>query len=414
MKILIAPALACLLHVWQATSQHIQSDPGVAGPSLEIAHLYYDQFPTGIAITSAGRRFSTYPSSLFGKNINNYTVAELTSNNTEVPYPNLAINTPPGGRVNHSTSPATAANYKDYLISVQGIVVDARDRLWLLDNGRVIDESGSQLNAAGNGPKIIGINTTTNQVFQTITFPTTVVFPDSYLNDFRIDLRKNQSQSGQGVAYITDSSSQHSGIVIVDLGTGESWSHLRGAGQTRATQQHLVQVWGDTVYFLTGPKQPFGYDSTGADGLGLSADGEYLYWSVTGSRELFRVPTQRLLDRSENSEVLAQAFIHSLGEKGDSDGIDTDNHDFVYVSSFGANAINIYNPSNASVQTFVRDPRIGWTDAVLAAPDGYLYFTENQLWRTPTYYPTGEDRTVKPYVLFRVPLPNAAKGVQLH
>jgi len=26
---------------------HLQADPGVYGPALQIVHLYYDQFPTG-------------------------------------------------------------------------------------------------------------------------------------------------------------------------------------------------------------------------------------------------------------------------------------------------------------------------------------------------------------------------------
>lgn len=127
-----------------------------------------------------------------------------------------------------------------------------------------------------------------------------------------------------------------------------------------------------------------------------------LFWSVTGSRLLFNIPTARLLDQSNSSEVLAQSSVHNLGEKGVSDGIESDTNDLIYVGNFEQNGLNVYNPANASVSTLVRDPRIGWTDAIVAAPDGYLYFTENQLWRTPSYYPTGQDRTVKPLVLFRV------------
>lgn len=28
-------------------AQDLLTDPGVAGPALELVHLYYDQFPTG-------------------------------------------------------------------------------------------------------------------------------------------------------------------------------------------------------------------------------------------------------------------------------------------------------------------------------------------------------------------------------
>lgn len=80
-------------------------DSGVYGPSLELVHQYYDQFPTGIAVSSTGRMFSCYP---LGLDANNtlYQVAELTDSTTEVPYPSAEFNYPPGGAVNYSTSPA--------------------------------------------------------------------------------------------------------------------------------------------------------------------------------------------------------------------------------------------------------------------------------------------------------------------
>ena len=46
------------------------------------------------------------------------------------------------------------------------------------------------------------------------------------------------------------------------------------------------------------------------------------------------------------------------------------------------------------------------------AADGYLYFTENQLWRTPSHFP-GTERRVKPYALVRAKLPGNGTKVQL-
>ena len=40
----------------------------------------------------------------------------------------------------------------------------------------------------------------------------------------------------------------------------------------------------------------------------------------------------------------------------------------------------------------------------------YLYFVENQLWRSPSYFP-GTDRRVKPYVLYRVPTTDGEQRV---
>jgi hypothetical protein len=79
--------------------------------------------------------FSNYPPALDPTDTK-YTVAELTSNNTETPYPNAGINSPPGGSINYTTTPPTGAIYQNYLIGVQPVDIDPTDRLWILDTGR--------------------------------------------------------------------------------------------------------------------------------------------------------------------------------------------------------------------------------------------------------------------------------------
>jgi hypothetical protein len=74
-------------------------DPGVYGPALEVVHLYWDQFPTGIAVSKNGRRFSNYPGGLDQNNTYRgtepkYTIAELMPNNTERAFPSVEMNSP--------------------------------------------------------------------------------------------------------------------------------------------------------------------------------------------------------------------------------------------------------------------------------------------------------------------------------
>ena len=83
-------------------------DPGVYGPEIEVVHLYWDQFPTGIAVSKEGRRFSNYPGALDPNNTYRgetpkYTIAELFPNNTERAWPSAEINQPPGGAINYTT-----------------------------------------------------------------------------------------------------------------------------------------------------------------------------------------------------------------------------------------------------------------------------------------------------------------------
>ncbi|KAL8927349.1 MAG: hypothetical protein Q9172_001428 [Xanthocarpia lactea] len=205
MRRTVVHTIAFLTFLPFTSSQQIASDPGHSGASLEVVHLYNDLYPIGIAVSSTGRKFSNYARSLDPNNTA-YTVAELVSNTTERPYPSAEINSPPGGAINYTTTPPSGANYPNYFIGVQSVVIDPKDRLWILDTGRAATPEGVNVPSTPGGPKLIGINLTNNTVFQTILFPPTVAYSDSYLNDIRFDLRPSVTASGKGIAYITDSS----------------------------------------------------------------------------------------------------------------------------------------------------------------------------------------------------------------
>lgn len=209
---------------------------------------------------------------------------------TEQPYPSVQINSPLGGAINYTTSPPTGANYQNYLIGVQSVVVDSANRLWILDTGRALTPDGTLVYATYGGPKILAVDLSTNQVIQTIVFPQTVAYPDSYLNDIRFDLRSEITSSGKGVAYITDSSSEgRNGIIVVDLGTGKSWRHLDRLSKTHPLDQFVAYVWGVVIYYAP-PRLPYTYTNFGADGIALSADGATLYWKVVAGRYLYSIP----------------------------------------------------------------------------------------------------------------------------
>ncbi|KAH7401055.1 major royal jelly protein-domain-containing protein [Phaeosphaeria sp. MPI-PUGE-AT-0046c] len=372
----------------------------------------------GITVSRDGRKFSNYPAGLDSNNTNTgsnnkYQVAELTGNSTEIPYPSAEINKPPGGAINYTTTPPTGANYQNYLIGVQSVVLDAKDRLWILDTGRAQLEDGTLVLASHGGPKLVGVDISTNSVLKTIVFPITVAFGDSYLNDVRFDLRPSVSASGQGVAYITDSSSEgRNGIIIVDLGTGESWRHLNNIPEVSAERGFVPYVWGQPLYYIPGPDQPLTTVPLGSDGIALSADGADLYFGPVGGRGLFSVSTERLRDRSQSSELLAQAAVLNRGQRGVSDGFETDTNGFIYAGNMEQNEIGFYNPQNGSMTLFTRDSRISWVDTMSVADDGYLYFTDNQLAFSKSFYP-GTDRRQRPFVLFRVKLPGNGTRVSL-
>ncbi|KAI9846698.1 MAG: hypothetical protein M1837_003753 [Sclerophora amabilis] len=405
----------CLSLSWAvfAASQELARDEGTSGAPIELVHVYDDEFPTGIAVSSRGRLFSNYPRSLDANNTQ-YTVAELTSNTTEQPYPSAEFNSPPGGAINYTTSPATGANYQNYLIGVQSVVIDAKDRLWILDTGRAATKDGTNVPASYGGPKLIGVDLGNNSVITTIVFDPDVAYSTSYLNDVRLDLRPSLTESGAGVAYITDSSNEgRNGLITVDLGSGKAWRHLDSHPSVRAEPSFLPFVWGEPVYSNPDPTAtPIGFQTTGSDGIALSADGVTLFWTPEAGRTLYSIPTERLRNQSLTSELMARAAVVSHGEKGNSDGMETDSNNLIYAGNTEGNAINIFNPANGTVSIFTRDPRIAWSDTLSVAEDGYLYFTENQLWRSPSFQ-GGVDRRVRPFTLFRAKLPGNGTKVAL-
>ncbi|KAE8860369.1 hypothetical protein PTNB73_07979 [Pyrenophora teres f. teres] len=121
-------ALSALLPALSA-AQQLRSDPGVAGPPLELVHFYNNQWPTGIlpynahsilqlsilgiTVSKTGRKFANYPSGLDPNNTNTgsnqkYAVQEILPNGTEIPYPSADMNNPPGGAINYTTTPQAA------------------------------------------------------------------------------------------------------------------------------------------------------------------------------------------------------------------------------------------------------------------------------------------------------------------
>ncbi|KAJ4377175.1 hypothetical protein N0V85_008977 [Neurospora sp. IMI 360204] len=358
------------------------ADPGVFGPPLEAVHAYFGQWPNGIAVSSTGRLFSSF-GGIDSPNVNNgtpgiFTVGELTSPYTEKAYPSVEMNTPPcsGGAVElvDPENPVGCGS-ADHLISVLSVVIDAKDRLWILDTGRpaYIFPNGSEalLPSSYGGPKLVGVDLSTDTVFTTILFSPEVALPnDSLLDDVRFDLRPNITSSGAGVAYITDASiSGQNAIVVVDLGTGDAWRRLQGNPSVLPESQFLPFVWGQPLYFVPDPGHPPtgnlsstpppGYLPVGADNIAISPDGETLFYAPLASRNLYSVPTALLRRRDDAVEAELAAAVVDYGQTGFSDGMESDSNGIVYKGNQEANAVVAFDPSTGTTQTVVRDPRIG-------------------------------------------------------
>ncbi len=330
---------------------------------------------TGVTVSQTGRIFVNFPK--WGDEVE-YTVAEVKNGQT-VAYPNAEIN-----RTNAS-DPASA------LVSVQSVVVDPSDRLWILDTGSINFASPQP-----GGAKLIGVDLSQDQIFKTITFPSDVVLPTTYLNDIRFDLRRGSG----GTAFITDSSDKGAnGIIVVDLDSGRSWRRLNDHPSTKAIPNFLPSVEGKPIATRE-PGQPPKPLALGSDGIAISADGERLFYCPLASRRLYSVSVDALVDEQASDEALAATVIDHGEKGGGSDGLESDAQNRIYLTNYEQNAIQRRLP-DGDIELLVNDSRLLWPDTLSVASDGYLYITANQLHRQARYN-NGQDLRQKPYSIFRV------------
>ncbi|WP_066359933.1 SMP-30/gluconolactonase/LRE family protein [Herbidospora mongoliensis] len=137
----------------------------------------------------------------------------------------------------------------------------------------------------------------------------------------------------------------------------------------------------------------------GVDGIALSADGSRLFYCPLSSRRLYSVATDALLDRSLTDEQVA-ATIVDLGDKGASDGLESDADGAVYATAYEHSAV-VKRDADGTWSTILHAPDLLWPDTLALAGNGFLYVSVNQLPRTPLFN-GGTDTRVPPYQVIRI------------
>jgi sugar lactone lactonase YvrE len=349
--------------------------PSESAGNPQPAALFLGPMPTGVAISHSNRMFVNFPR--WGDSVE-YTVAEVKGGKT-VPFPNLA---------NNKLDKARAS---DTFVSVQSVVVDGQDRLWILDTGSINFQP-----IVPGGPKLVAYDLKTNQEVKRITFPSEVVKSVTYLNDVRFDLNRGKG----GMAFITDSSARgQNGIIVVDLDSGQSWRRLDKHPSTLPEPNFVPTVEGKPM-MAHEPGQPEAYVTVGSDGIAITPDGKTLYYCPLIGHHLYSVSVDALADPNNKDEQVA-ATVKDLGDRGfASDGLECDHRGRLYLTDYENNAIR-RRTDDGKYEIVAQDPRMLWPDSMAFAPDGALYFTANQLHRQKSYN-NGKDLRKQPYVVFRV------------
>ena len=365
-----------MVNVERTPAQELPTDEPLG--ALEPVAYFNGAMPTGVTVSHKGRIFVNFPK--WGDDVS-FTVAEIRKGET-VAYPDESIN---------QTNPADQAAA---LVSVQSVVVDPVDRLWILDTGSPLFQPTKY-----GGPKLVCVDLKTDQVSKKILFPQDVALPTTYLNDIRFDLRRGS----EGMAFITDSAQKGpNGIIVVDLASEQSWRRLHDHHSVKPEELQTFLPIVEGRPFLE--RQPDGSvkhgASMGSDGIAINADGTRLYYCPLGSRKLYSVDTNALSDQSLKEQEVGATVIDEGDRGGASDGLESDSAGNIYSTNYEHNAILRRSPDKRW-ETLTHEPRLLWPDTLSLATDGYLYVTANQLHRQARFH-KGKDLRRKPYSLFRI------------
>jgi sugar lactone lactonase YvrE len=392
MNFLALAATALLAMAGCGTEQPGQAPPEVAetlanGPlarakgapdrtigQLELVAEFNKPMQTGVTVSRGGRIFINIPR---WADPAPFTVGELKDGKL-VAFPDEQVNK------------YDESDYANTFVSVQSVVVDPDDRLWVLDTGSI--NLGPVRPMA---PKLVGIDLHTNRIFQKIQFPDEVVLPTTYLNDIRFDMRRSR----EGMAFITDSSGNGPGaIIVVDLHTGKSWRRLNGHRSVTADPDFKPVVEGEPL-MMREPGQPPKPLQMSADGIAISGDGQTLYYRPLASHHLYSVSVDALA-QSERGEQELESTVKDLGDIGyASDGMESDDQGNLYLTDYEHAAVHVRNSAGED-RILLQDPRLIWPDTLSVSHDGYLYVSVNQLDRGAQFH-DGKDLRKPPFALFR-------------
>jgi sugar lactone lactonase YvrE len=321
----------------------------------------FPQQVTGVAVTENRRVFVNFPRWTEDVAIS---VAELVDGRLRA-YPNQDWNQWRNARM-FEVSP------RDHFVCVQSVFADGRGSLWVIDPAAPNAE-----HVVKDGPKLVQIDLSSDEVRQTIPFDPSVAPQGSYLNDIRI------SPDGR-FAYITDSGVQGA-LVVVDVTSGHARRVLDGHPSTQVEPDVKIIIDGKELRRPDGRAPLFA-----ADSIALDHAGQYLYWKALTGRTLYRINTAALNNpNAAPSEVAGR--VEKLGTLEPTDGFWMDQNDRLFLTSIQDNAVKVREP-DGRVSTVVQDRRLRWPDTLGQGPDGMMYVTASHIQDSPWFHEQGWTR----------------------
>ena len=369
--------------------------------------LLYGPMPRALAVTADGATYVAWPRVRQPLDV---AVGLLRDDGTIQKIPNLRWN---------QFNPAVPQQRdpRVHWVSPVALTVDERDRLWVLDDGRI-----NETRPVKGGPKLVCWDLGENRVVNNIPLGQ-AVGRFSRLSDVVVEL----SHGREGMAYVADAAlGERAGIVVVDLATGDAWRKLDGHASVVGERGFRFSVESELVYpaargRVRGRDIPTDAPGVGVESLALSPDGRTLYFTPLSGETLYRVPSEYLRERpdpattrpmaeaqvvDEDAPVEAMGGPGALGFANESMAVDSQGR--VYLADVENNAVRQLTPgrneagSRLSLDRVLQDRRLIWPTS-LSISRGALYVLSAQENRRPALNEGGDERE-PPYAIFRAPI----------
>lgn len=364
-----------------------------AQPQVETVKELGDNMPTGVAVTSSGRKFLCFPRWFQDQpkyQKAEFHVAELVGEGDAselVDFPNKAWNSwKPGAAIDGA------------FVNVQSVFADHLDRLWILDVG-----AAYLGNVTKGAPRLHLVDLGANAIKKTCSFDEDAAPVNSYINDVRI------STDGK-TAYITNSN--NGGLVVVDLATCGTRRVLADHPSTHAEPGVVLHVEGQPLYTAGTNGSAVAFQSDG-----LAVVNGYVWYHAVTAHTLWRVKESVLNDPSNDDAAIAAA-LENMGGGSSPDGMiaaaDASLQGRLYLTAVEKDGIDWYDEKRGALMPLVVDARLQWPDSASVpvmggSADGgktYLYVTASQVNTLP--FVDGNKPRYQPYGLYRVALPDDA------
>ena len=285
---------------------------------------------TGVAVSKEGRIFVTFP--------------------TQTEFPSFHVGELKAG----VAAPLLDREENRSFSNLTGIYLDALDRLWVLDSGK-LEGRKTPTGLA----KLVCIDIRRNRISRSHVISSGLLTAESFLADLRIDAHR-------GMAYLSDAGA--GGILVIDLKSGDQWMGLdRKTAQTRASGR-----------FIAYPHQNYTPDQPHVNGLTFSEDGRELYFTPLLETRIFSIPLDVISDhkmpmsqRCSRIRILAE-HIHPSAGMVVRDGV-------IYMGDLQGSRIMTVDIKTRSVAHLPLPMPIHWADDFAKDSQGDIWFTESEV-----------------------------------